>query len=398
MAHGGRLRNRFGAARDRTSRSIWRPWRDRTAARRPRAPPRRSPMAGRTSWVGATAAALARDAEFSLTRGIGWRIPGPAPRASRAAAWGGWILRNRRTPSVSTPIPHGSRSTTRHLAALAPAPPRRYAGGRARAAPPPHRLGRWRGPPHDPYRLPYDVRRHRWSRLPTCRRRVTGSVVAGADASGRGRRPVPDPPERRVESLKPWRYSLNEPCVWAWIRRPASEPFPVGACAGSLHRGIGGMPYVYTFEQCPFRDMAHAVADWAPRATHGSRRVAIGLPRQRAEISDEARRLSLVGQTRLADEVSHRLRADAARPRCPHSRHRRAHRRRAICPSRLRRAERRVSPHRPRRPLEPSTAAGCAGAMSAPERRRSASASANARMPPRRVSRGEPRPPQRRLS
>ena len=67
------------------------------------------------------------------------------------------------------------------------------------------------------------------------------------------------------------------------------------------------MPYVYTFEQCPFRDMAHAVADRSSLVRHAARAVWPSARRaERVEISDDGiAAWSLVGQTRLAwDEVT----------------------------------------------------------------------------------------------
>jgi hypothetical protein len=67
------------------------------------------------------------------------------------------------------------------------------------------------------------------------------------------------------------------------------------------------MTDVYAFEQCPFRDMAHAVADRSSIVRHTARAVWPSARRaERVEISDHGiAAWTLVGQTRLAwDEVT----------------------------------------------------------------------------------------------
>lgn len=67
------------------------------------------------------------------------------------------------------------------------------------------------------------------------------------------------------------------------------------------------MTDVYAFEQCPFRDMAHAVADRSSIVRHTARAVWPSARRaERVEISAEGiAAWTLVGQTRLAwDEVT----------------------------------------------------------------------------------------------
>jgi hypothetical protein len=67
------------------------------------------------------------------------------------------------------------------------------------------------------------------------------------------------------------------------------------------------MTDVYAFEQCPFRDMAHAVADRSSIVRHTARAVWPSARRaERVEISDQGiAAWTLVGQTRLAwDEVT----------------------------------------------------------------------------------------------
>jgi hypothetical protein len=66
------------------------------------------------------------------------------------------------------------------------------------------------------------------------------------------------------------------------------------------------MPDVYAFEQCPFRDVAHAVADRSSIVRHAARALWPSARRaERVEISDQGiAAWTLVGQTRLAwDEV-----------------------------------------------------------------------------------------------
>jgi len=64
------------------------------------------------------------------------------------------------------------------------------------------------------------------------------------------------------------------------------------------------MPFVYTFEQCPFRDMAHAVADRSSVARHAARALWPSASRAECvELSDEGiAAWSLVGQSRLTWE------------------------------------------------------------------------------------------------
>jgi hypothetical protein len=67
------------------------------------------------------------------------------------------------------------------------------------------------------------------------------------------------------------------------------------------------MPDIYAFEQCPFRDMAHAVADRSSIVRHAARALWPSASRaERVEISDEGiAAWTLVGETHLAwDEVT----------------------------------------------------------------------------------------------
>ena len=67
------------------------------------------------------------------------------------------------------------------------------------------------------------------------------------------------------------------------------------------------MPDVYAFEKCPFRDVAHAVADRSSIVRHTARALWPSARRaERVEISDAGiAAWTLVGQTRLAwDEVT----------------------------------------------------------------------------------------------
>ena len=67
------------------------------------------------------------------------------------------------------------------------------------------------------------------------------------------------------------------------------------------------MPDVYAFEKCPFRDVAHAVADRSSIVRHTARVLWPSARRaERVEISDEGiAAWTLVGQTRLGwDEVT----------------------------------------------------------------------------------------------
>lgn len=69
---------------------------------------------------------------------------------------------------------------------------------------------------------------------------------------------------------------------------------------GSL-RNHAGMPEVYAFEKCPFRDIAHAVADRSSIVRHTARALWPSARRaERVEISDEGiAAWTLVGETRL---------------------------------------------------------------------------------------------------
>ena len=64
------------------------------------------------------------------------------------------------------------------------------------------------------------------------------------------------------------------------------------------------MPDIYAFEQCPFRDMAHAVADRSSIVRHTARALWPSARRaERVEISDEGiAAWTLVGETHLAWE------------------------------------------------------------------------------------------------
>jgi hypothetical protein len=67
------------------------------------------------------------------------------------------------------------------------------------------------------------------------------------------------------------------------------------------------MPDIYAFEQCPFRDLAHSVADRSSIVRHTARVLWPSARRaERVEISDEGiAAWTLVGETRLAwDEVT----------------------------------------------------------------------------------------------
>jgi hypothetical protein len=67
------------------------------------------------------------------------------------------------------------------------------------------------------------------------------------------------------------------------------------------------MPDVYAFEKCPFRDVAHAVADRSSIVRHTARALWPSARRaERVEISEEGiAAWTLVGQTRLGwDEVT----------------------------------------------------------------------------------------------
>ena len=83
---------------------------------------------------------------------------------------------------------------------------------------------------------------------------------------------------------------------------------PVGGTRG--RGGLGdrsGMPDIYAFEQCPFRDMAHAVADRSSIVRHTARALWPSARRaERVEISEEGiAAWTLVGETHLAwDEVT----------------------------------------------------------------------------------------------
>jgi hypothetical protein len=83
---------------------------------------------------------------------------------------------------------------------------------------------------------------------------------------------------------------------------------PVRGTRGAFVVGDrAGMTDVYAFEQCPFRDMAHAVADRSSLVRHTARAVWPSARRaERVEISDDGiAAWTLVGQTRLAwDEVT----------------------------------------------------------------------------------------------
>ena len=61
------------------------------------------------------------------------------------------------------------------------------------------------------------------------------------------------------------------------------------------------MPDVYAFERCPFRDMAHAVADRSSIVRHAARALWPAARRaERVEISDEGiEAWTLTGRTRL---------------------------------------------------------------------------------------------------
>jgi hypothetical protein len=67
------------------------------------------------------------------------------------------------------------------------------------------------------------------------------------------------------------------------------------------------MPDVYAFEKCPFRDVAHAVADRSSIVRHTARALWPSARRaERIELTDEGiAAWTLVGQTQLAwDEVA----------------------------------------------------------------------------------------------
>ena len=87
---------------------------------------------------------------------------------------------------------------------------------------------------------------------------------------------------------------------------PHGVPLRGHARASALgHRA--DMPDVYAFEKCPFRDVAHAVADRSSIVRHTARALWPSARRaERVEISDEGiAAWTLVGQTRLAwDEVT----------------------------------------------------------------------------------------------
>jgi hypothetical protein len=85
-------------------------------------------------------------------------------------------------------------------------------------------------------------------------------------------------------------------------RSPVGGTRPLAACAI-----VQGMTDVYAFEQCPFRDMAHAVADRSSIVRHAARAVWPSARRaERVEISDDGiAAWTLVGHTRLAwDELT----------------------------------------------------------------------------------------------
>jgi hypothetical protein len=70
---------------------------------------------------------------------------------------------------------------------------------------------------------------------------------------------------------------------------------------------VQGMPDVYAFEQCPFRDVAHAVADRSSIVRHTARALWPSARRaERVELSDEGiAAWTLVGQTQIGwDEVT----------------------------------------------------------------------------------------------